>query len=236
MSGTPEERKDAIGQPYTRDLLSVVHKFDHCACVVCGDHDHALHTTCVACDSCCCDAHVLPSVDEWEECEDCYLAVYECECDNVTQPHQKCMDCPATWCLECGVERNGCSVSDCTGSAFVWYGPGCPNCNNVRCGECGCIVCWGCSNSCLVCKQRVCTRCFPQQACSPLMYERPDHTLAVCYQCLKTSPIEPPAWFWHEMEGCCMVHARMEDTSLETYDPNVEHSDGDDEEGGDEEE
>lgn len=236
MSGTPEERKDAIGQPYSRDLTSVLHKFDHCACVVCKGRDHTQHTTCIVCDACCCVAHIHQPVDEWEECEDCCLVVYECECDDATQPHQQCTECPATWCLGCGVERNGCSMPDCTGSAFGWHGPGCPNCSNGRCGECGCVVCWGCSHNCLVCKQRICDRCFPQQACSSLMYERPDHILGVCYQCLNASPIEPPLRFWLEIEGCCATHTRFPDTSLETYDPNMKHSDGDDEEGGDEEE
>lgn len=234
MSGTPEERKDAIGQPYTRDLLSVLHKFDHCVCVVCGDRDHALHTTCIVCDACCCAAHVLPPEDEWDECFFCNRPLYECDCQ--PHPHQQCADCPATWCLDCGTDRSDCSAPDCTGSAFPRYGPSCPNCGDARCAECGRVVCDGCSGCCFSCRQWVCTRCFPHAACSPLVYEHPDHTLCVCYQCLRTSPIDPPLRFVCDIEGVCAIHTRMPDTSLETYDPNVEHSDGDDEEGGDEEE
>lgn len=233
MSGTPEERKDAIGQPYTRDLTSVLHKFDHCACVVCKDGDHARHTTCIVCDACCCVEHMYPFPDEWEECVLCVRPVYECDCK--LQPHIWCAECQVAWCIECGVER-ACNAPGCLGTLERRPGPSCPNCSDGRCGECGTVVCWGCSNDCTICGVRVCLRCFPMQACDPCMHEYPEHALSVCYQCLKMSPIEPPVRFWHEIEGWCAVHARMADTSLETYDPNMEHSDGNDEEGGDEEE
>lgn len=234
MSGTPEERKDAIGQLYTRDVLSVLHRFDHCICTVCGDRDHAQHTTCVVCDACCCRDHVQSDPDTWAECETCHDAVYACTCK--TTPQQGCTNCPATWCIGCGVERSHCDRPDCVGSVYSFFGPGCPNCDDAHCAECGISVCMGCANVCEACGKWVCIECFPAQACEPQRFERPEHVLSVCFQCLKTSPT-PPRWqLTLFVAGHCATHLRDLDTSLETCETDMEERDGDNEDGGDKEE
>lgn len=78
--------------------------------------------------------------------------------------------------------------------------------------------------------------CFPVEACEPARFERPEHALDVCYQCLATSPVTPTRWFRFNLSGCCAVHARDSDTSLETYDTYMKKRDSDDEDGNDQQE